>query len=216
MKHLSVRLFLMLAALVILGNERAQAEAIDFSYQWTVQPSVLPGLPGSTGSVLFSAAQAGSSQAMLGDMTGATIPGATVTTTSSATNPPDSFQAGFSMKIHLSDTLSKQSGDLTFTGSVSGTLTATQSTLTGTFDNPLTQTLTLGGHLYSVSIAELFHPQPPGSPALVNISANVTVSNPKPTSTPEPSSLVLGATAMIGLAVRRLARARAGRSASSL
>jgi hypothetical protein len=215
MKHLTVRLLLPLAALVILGNERARADAIDFSYQWTVQPAILPGLPGSTGSVLFSAAQPGTGQAMLGDITGATIPGATVTTTSSATNPADSFQGAFSMKLHLTDTLTNQSGDLTFTGSVSGTLTATQSSLTGTFDSPLSQTLTLGGHLYSVTIDELFHPQPPGSPALVKISSNVTVNNPtKPTSTPEPSSLVLGATAMLGLAIRRLARSRAGRSAS--
>ena len=43
--------------------------------------------------------------ATLGDTTGITIPGATVTTTSSATNPADSFQGAFSMKLHLTDTL---------------------------------------------------------------------------------------------------------------
>jgi hypothetical protein len=211
MKHLIVRLLLIPAVLVILGNGQARAEMIDFSYQWTVQPSVLPGQPGSSGSVLLSTAQPGTGQATLGDPGGTTIPGATVTTNSSATVPPDSFLANFTMKLHLTDSTSNTSGNLTFSGTVSGTLTSTQSILTGTFHNPLTQTLTLGGHLYTVSIDELFRPQPPGSAALVQISAGVTVSkpgHPHPTGTPEPSSLLLGATAMLGFAVRRLTRGR--------
>ncbi len=215
MKHLFVRLLLIPAVLVILGSGTARAEIIDFSYQWSVQPAILNGLPGSTGSVLLSAAQPGNGQVTLGDPGGTTIPGATVTTTSSATNPADSFNAGFTMKVLLTDTATNQSNTLTFNGTVSGTLTTTESKLTGTFNNPLTQTLTLGGHLYSVTINELFHPQPPGSAALVQISAGVTVTNAsKPPSTPEPSSLVLGATAMLGLAVRRMTRGRLGRSVS--
>jgi hypothetical protein len=216
MKHLFVRLLLVPAVLVILGNGAARAEQIDFSYQWSLQPvhGVLPGLPGSTGSVTLSTAQPGTGMATLGDPNGTTIPGATVTTTSSASVPPDSFQANFSMTVKLTDSASHQSGNATFNGTVSGTLTATTASLTGTFHNPLTETLKLGGHLYSITIDETFRPQPPGARALVKISADVTVTNVvKPASTPEPSSLVLGATAVLGLAVRRLKRTWAHRAA---
>jgi hypothetical protein len=219
MRSLFVRLLLMLTALVLLGQSPARADQINFSYQWSVLPSpIVPGLPGSTGSVALTPALSGSSSYTTGAATPSVIPGATVTTTSSATSPADSFAATFKMDLHLTDTDSGKSGDLLFSGSINGTLTSTTSTLTSQFSNPLTQPLTLGGHVYSVTIDPALIAQlpAPNSSAPALIDAFVTAADTSSTKgggggvpgTPEPSSLVLGATAMLGLACRRLVRAR--------
>lgn len=210
MKPRTVRLLFMLTALVVLvGESRARGEFVDFSYSWSVQPSAV--IPGGTGSVTLALAADGSSSVELGSLTPTPIPGATVTTTSSASDPPDSFNTNFSMKLHLTDTDSGASGDLTFAGTISGSLTATSSSLTSTFQNPMTQMLTLGNHVYSVTIdPTLINLPSPGSSAPALIDALVTAST-KPTplpQAPEPTSLVLGATAILGLAARRLLAAR--------
>src|SRR4051812_14424509 len=109
------RLLPLLTAVVLLGAGQARAEMIGFSYQWTAQPTIIPG---GTGSVALAAVDPGTASAELGSSTPTFIPGATVTTTSSATDVPDSFSTPFSMKVHLTDTASSESGDLTFTGTV--------------------------------------------------------------------------------------------------
>jgi len=208
MKHRTVRLLFLLTALFLVGESRARAEMIDFSYSWTALPSSV--IPGGTGSATFAVAPDGIASAELGSPTPVLVPGASITTTSSATNPPDSFRTSFSLKLRLTDSTSGQAGDLTFSGSLVGTLTATESQLVSTFTDPLTQSLTLGNHLYSVTIdPTLINLPNPGSSAPALIDARVSVANTTVAKTPEPSSLVLGATAVLGLAARRaLARRR--------
>jgi hypothetical protein len=222
MRSLFVRLLLMLTALVLLGQSQSRADQIAFSYQWSVLPSpIVPGLPGSTGSVALTPALAGTSSYTTGAANPSVIPGATVTTSSSAISPADSFAATFKMDLHLTDTLSGTSGDLLFSGSINGTLTSTSSQLTSKFANPLTQQLTLGNHVYSVTIDPALIQQLPApnsnAPALIDAFVTATDKSSSgggtgPVGTPEPSSLVLGATAMLGLACRHLARARAKRA----
>src|SRR3954466_10935865 len=118
----TIRLLPLLTAVVLLGAGQARAEMVTFSYQWTAQPSVISG---GTGSVALAAVDPGSAPVEVGSSTPAFIHGATVTTTSSATDPADSFNTPFSMKLHLTDDASHESKDLTFVGTISGTLTAT-------------------------------------------------------------------------------------------
>jgi hypothetical protein len=207
----TIRLLPLLTALVLLGAGQARSEMIDFSYQWTVLPSSV--LPGGTGSVTLAAAPDGTSSAELGSSTPTFIPGATVTTTSSATEPPDSFNTAFSMKLHLTDTASALAGDLSFSGTIAGTLTLTTSALTATFDSPFTKTLELGNRVYTVTIDPSLVSLPaPGATSPASIDARVTVANKPvvdpPTNTPEPTSLLLGATAVLGFAARSVWRRR--------
>lgn len=195
---------LLLTALVVLSAGQAKAELVDYSYQWSVAPGSV--LPGGTGSVTLATAPDGSAMSTIGSPTPTLIPGATVTTTSAATNVPDVFSVSFNMTVMLKDTASGATGSLTFKGHISGQLTATSATLNSIFDNPLTQTLTLGSHVYTVTIDPALLALPaPGSTTPASINALVTVnnaSNPIPKA-PEPSSLVLGATAVVGLISRR-------------
>jgi hypothetical protein len=215
-----IRLPLLLAAVVLLGAGQAKAELIDFSYQWSVMPTSV--IPGGTGTVTLSTAPDGSAQAELGASTPTFVPGATVTTNSSATDPPDSFNTPFSMKVHLTDAMSGLAGDLSFSGTVAGELTGTTSALTSTFDEPVTKTLELGDHVYTVTIdPSLVNLPAPGATSPASIDARVTVASkgpgpvdPPPVGAPEPSALLLGATAVLGLAARRMLRHRLSRQAA--
>jgi hypothetical protein len=203
-----VRLLLMLTALVVLSTGQARAEMIDFGYSWSVMPSSV--IAGGTGTVTLAAAPAGTTQATLSALTPALIPGATVTTSSAATTTPDQFNTPFSMQLHLTDAASGDSTNLTFAGSLKGSLTATTSTLTSTFQNPVTQIVTVGQNVYTVTIdPALLNLPRPGSTTPAAIDARVSVVSAGTghvQTTPEPSSLLLGATAVLGFAARRMLR----------
>lgn len=209
MKSFTASLSLLLTALVLSPASAVRAESIDFSYSWSSMPS--PVYPSGTGSVTFSASAPSTASAILGSQTATYIPGAELTSTSSATSPPDSFDTPFNLKLTLKDIASGQMGQLTFTGKLAGTLTSTSSTLTSTFDNPLMQPLTLGDHIYSVTIGPMLVNVPsPGSAgalidARITVASNVIAPPPPPPvqETPEPGTLLLGATAVLGVLARR-------------
>jgi hypothetical protein len=197
---------LLLTALGLGVGASAHADPVDFSYSWAVLPT--PAIAAGTGSVAFAAAS-GTASVELGSSNTVNIDGAELTTSSSAADPPDSFNAPFGLQLTITDTASGQSDDLTFSGALSGTLTATTSTLTSTLFNPLTQPLTLGDHVYSVTIGPSLLSLPAPGQAAALIRAQVTVTSAVPetppvTETPEPGTLLLGATAALGLAARRL------------
>jgi hypothetical protein len=219
----TIRLLPMLTVVVLLGAGQARADSVDFSYAWTVQPQNV--FPSGTGSVALSVAtDPVSASAQLGSSTPTLLAGATVTSSSSATGAPDSFNASFSMTLHLTDSASNQSADLSFSGTLAGQLTSTTSTLTTTLDSPFSKSLSLGDHTYTLTIVPTLlnvpapgKTGPDGNPAAIN--GNLTVANripvdPPPHQTPEPTSLVLGATAVLGLAARRLWLRRRNRAAT--
>jgi hypothetical protein len=200
MTRRTTRLVLLLAALVLLGESRAWA---DFTYSWTVQPATV--IPGGTGSVILTPAS-GTGSYVLGSSSPTVMDGATVMTTSSATVPPDSFNTDFSMKLKLTE--GANTGELTFAGTIAGQLTQTTSTLTSTFHTPTTQDVTLGNHVFTVTIDPLPFASLPAPGGQAKIDALVTVAGAGQMSTPEPSSLLLGATAALGFAARRWLRKR--------
>ncbi|HTU20882.1 MAG TPA: PEP-CTERM sorting domain-containing protein [Gemmataceae bacterium] len=115
----------------------------------------------------------------------------------------------YSLNLALTDLASGASGSLTFRGNLSGTVSLNQVDLTNTFLGPTTQTLTLGGHQYTVTIGPFVPPGPltrnysyVGTPTYFSEpdgSISVTVQ----VTTPEPSSLML---ACLGLPLFGLSR----------
>lgn len=195
----TVRLLLVLTVVGLLGESRACAEMVDFSYHWSVTPSAV--IPSGTGNVTLALAADGKVSAELG-ITTASIPGVTLTTSSVATDPPDVFNKDFNLTLDITE--GSETKSVTFKGTLSGTLTATTSTLISTLHDPITQEVSLGDHTYTVTLNPMLaNLPPPGATAQGLIDAQVKV---VANDTPEPSSLLLGATALAGLAARRLLR----------
>jgi hypothetical protein len=196
MKSLSVRFFPVFVALVLFGQGQARADLVDYSYHWSVAPSAV--IPSGTGGVQIVLSSDGTTSSAVGAAN--SIPAATVSTFSAATNPPDNFNVSYDLKLHLTDKASGMAGDFDFAGSLSGQLTQSTSSLTSTFGNP-TQMITLGSHTYGVTIAPASLTLPaPGATPLAELKAIVKVED-----APEPSTLALGAMAasVLGFVARR-------------
>lgn len=205
----SIRLPIALVVSLLLGSA-ARAEYMDWTYHWSVSPS--PVLASGTGSVTQTLY---SFRAKPGALR---IPVAAVTTTSDAmARTPDFYNKNFSLVLHLTDAATHQSGNLTFSGNIRGTLTYNRANLAETFRSP-TEHLTLGKHSYYVTLPSYIRLMAPGALVVPTYYASVNVWNvppPPPTyhptvktasfmglsmmagpqisaSTPEPSGLVLG------------------------
>jgi hypothetical protein len=160
---------------------QAQAPYVHFSYHYGISPSaVILGtnsatLNGkSTGSVDFALVRGGGAAAHLGGAATALPIGFVMTISSADPNKPDIFHANFSVTLRLQDGGAK--GELHFKGRIDGTLDAFASHLKVTFQSPLTQTITLGKHVYTVTMPSSMNPAGPNdvpSPlyALVKVTA---------------------------------------------
>jgi hypothetical protein len=121
-----------------------------------------------------------------------------------ADNNPDTISHGdYTLVVHLTDTASKQSTSLTFTGEITGTISGHSTLTSNTFTGATTETAMLGAYTYAVTIGPYVGPGPVGSiPG--SIGAEVMV-EPGCHQAVEPSSLVLGTLGIgcLGLIIRR-------------
>jgi hypothetical protein len=124
--------------------------------------------------------------------------------TASAGDNNLSTNGAYSLFINLTDITSGATGTLTFTGKLGGSFTPTSTGgLTSTINDPSMQSITLGSHLYTVTIAGYLPPSPLGSVTTGGIGGHITV-----TDVPEPSTLILSGLSVVGMlfGVRRRRR----------
>jgi hypothetical protein len=141
------------------------ASSASYAYHWSVGPSaVVVGSNGtgpSTGSVDFALVRRGTNAARLGGPAGTLPFGFLVTTSSASASQPDHFNVSFTLRLMLRDAASGKTGTLTFKGTISGTLNWNVANLKATFLSPTTQKITLGNHVYTVSLPAKLIPNGP-------------------------------------------------------
>jgi hypothetical protein len=147
-----------------------------FNYSWSMSPStVLIGANAlthnlhSTGSVDFALVRPNYTAA-------GKIPLGAITTLSSASDKvPDQYHTAFTLTLRIADAATGAVGYVTFKGLITGTLSAKSSTLSIIFQGPLTQKVTLGKHVYSVTMPSSLKPTGPrDAPSMVYASVGVS------------------------------------------
>ncbi len=183
MNRLSSRLLatLVVSLAAIVGP--ARADYLNWSYSTSTVPPGFSatGVGGGGGAVQltpYTNAVSGSSIPILAYATSAATP-----VTFNAQN------STYTLTMTITDKATNDAGSLIFHGSIGGGLTATSSSLVNTFTSTQ-QTLTLDGHVYTVTLPPSVNLADPTKPQQ-NLVASVRVGN-SVAGVPEPASMVLG------------------------
>jgi len=192
-------------ALCLLGTFAASPARAEpaWSYFWTTTTPLV----GSNGAGVSLTPATGSGSAS------SDIVAANLSVISSApAETPDQINGNWNLTLHLTDNVSGSSGTLPFSGHFNGTVSATASSVDNTFNEPKIASLSLGTHLYSVTIGLYTPPGLAGTTQQGAIGASLALSDlpggppppppppPPPThNSPEPSSLILSLLAVSSL-----------------
>jgi hypothetical protein len=204
------RLFLFTSAAIaaLLAVAPARADLVAWSYDWQRAPVSIPAdMPGTGGISLTNEPKkdaVGSSDVVATNLR---------VFSSAPSSSPDMLNTSgaYVLTLTLFDKASNTSGVLEWDGKLSGWFSASAANVKNAFVNlgahPLTQTLTLGGNVYTVTIGPYSPPGPPTASNAGSIAAHVEITSTVPAdNSPEPASLVLAGLGVLlggGVAWRR-------------
>lgn len=184
--------------ILALSPRRCEAELIPWSYQWLAHPIVVDadplgphhtpagGITLTPGAITITGGTPG---VALGSSNIVAVNLTAFTFTPNPDGKPYSFtNSPYHLGVTLTDVESKASGTLKFAGVFFGSLTDWTANLHTRFTSATRQSLILGQHRYTVSLASYTPPDPPAQGGAGKISAFVSV---QPVSAPEPSTLIL-------------------------
>jgi hypothetical protein len=171
--------FILIAPIVWLAATASHVRADFMNWSYTTN-AIPPVLTSGTGSVQLTGITTGTAAA--------SIPILGIQDSSAATpGNPDHFNSAFKVALTITDNTTHNSGTLNLSGMVSGNLTATSSSAVASFSGP--SSLTLGGHVYTVSTPSLnlANSGTPQQTLMANISVtNAPTGGPPTTPTPPP------------------------------
>ncbi|HXG08152.1 MAG TPA: PEP-CTERM sorting domain-containing protein [Gemmataceae bacterium] len=197
MKFPSVPLFTASLASLLLAWTDARAAFVHWSYNWSRVPADV------VSADAFGTSRISLTDEPLGRATNSSDIVATNIRTSSTApraTPNNFLDAAYTLTLRLTDDASGETGTLSFSGVFNGTLSSSSADISTTITSPLTQSLTLGGNEYIVTMDAYSPPGPPGINNAGSLSAHVEVrpaqdsgggEPPPPNDTPEPSTVVL-------------------------
>src|SRR5262249_24821955 len=173
MKRLLAHLFGASLGLLVFAGTQLQAGPIPvgYDYSWTPSSLVVAADNGGTGGISMTL------QALQHADGSSDVVATNLRTFSSAprTSPDTVTHGDYSLTLSLTDTASGATGTVTFTGYFSGTFSTTSANVANAFTGDTTQTLTLGGHVYTITIGPYAPPGPPSASNAGTISAHVSV-----------------------------------------
>jgi hypothetical protein len=176
-------------ALFCLSAGAARADHIDWLYSWSRSPDKVYA-DGSTTSYIALTSEG---EVPAGGNTDVVAANLSVFSDAPDTTPANFTNKPYTLTLTLTDSDSNAVGSLVFTGEFNGQVTSDSSNVGILFTGHNTQSLTLGEHLYTVTMDAYAPPGPPGSSNVGSIGAHATVAVQ---TLAEPSSLLLAALAL--------------------
>jgi hypothetical protein len=176
-------------ALFCLSAHAARADHIDWSYSWSRSPDQVYA-DGSTTSYIALTSE---SEVPAGGNTDVVAANLSVFSDAPDSTPATFTSKPYTLTLTITDGDSTAVGSLAFTGAFNGQVTSDSSNVSITFTGQITQSLTLGQHLYTVTMDAYAPPGPPGSTNVGSIGAHAIVAVQ---TLPEPSSILLAVLAL--------------------
>jgi hypothetical protein len=181
--------------LLLLAGTSARADLLQWGYNWEPNSAKIAA---NGGSGYLSLTDTPSKSASGNSNTIITNLRAFSTATSAS---PDVFtHANYSFTLQLQDLASQQTGSVTFSGFFKGTLTGNSANIQIMPTTPTTETLTLGGNTYTVTLGTYSPPGPPGAANAGSLNAVISATAGSGggiiSSAPEPSTLILASLAV--------------------
>jgi PEP-CTERM motif len=176
-------------ALFCLSANAARADHIAWAYSWSRSPEKVFA-DGSTTSYVALTSEA---EVQAGDNTDVVAANLSVFSDAPDSAPAKFTDKPYTLTLTITDGDSAAAGSLAFTGEFNGRVTSHSSNVSIFFTGQNTQSLTLGQHLYTVTMDAYAPPGPPGSSNVGSIGAHAIVAVQ---TLPEPSTLFLAALAL--------------------
>ena len=199
MKCWSSRLLMTFLVLSAVGGAAHADMITPWTYSWSRSPVSVPADQPGTGGINMTLSPLAPGTNMVGD---SDINVVNLTTFSSNSTGVDTLtKVPYSLTVQLTDLNSGASHLLTFNGTFSGTLSTTSANITTTFLDPVTQTIQLGQHDYTVSLNSFVAPGIQADPTAGSIGAHVSITDANGggvgvQSVPEPTTLLLAGLAL--------------------
>jgi hypothetical protein len=173
-------------AVLLCCASSARADFIPWTYNWTPSTTAVFSTNGAGKITLTNEPTASA----VGD---SDIVATNLRTFSNASpNTPDKFSdAAYKLTLTLVDDNSKQSGSVSFSGEFNGSLSSRSSNITNKPTSPVSQSIVLGGNLYTATIIAYAPPAPPNASNAGSISARAIVTVNTQGEVPEPAGMLL-------------------------
>jgi hypothetical protein len=198
-----IGLLLVMGAVELAGANNARAETIHYSYAWLINAPVV-GDPTGFHVRIGPTESVGTILAVVGPPILWNNFDVQIMQTGPSQSPPVTVNQAVSFDLRLTDQASSQVGDFHFTVKFHGTFGANDNNLSLLTFSQAPQFLNLGDHLYQAETFETWGAVSAG-PLNLEVGAAVSV---LPAPAPEPSSMVLGGVAVVGLAAGASLRCR--------
>jgi hypothetical protein len=192
-------------ALTLVAQANLRADFVSWSYNWTPSTLGIAADPPGTGGLSLTGEQTKNADGT----SDVVVTNIRAFSSAPRTNPDHITHGAYTFTLVLTDNASHASATMHFSGVFSGSFSASSANVVNSFTGPISETATLGGNTYVVTIGNYAPPGPPTASNAGSIAAHMAVNEIVRTgNAPEPSTLMLSWMGLFGIGAASWRRLR--------